>query len=300
MRIMLFLFFFIIYFDFCFGQKSIHIYSNDFEGLNLGNVVVNGLQSKSTDQFLNLSFQYSKGNKHNRFARVVSDPLNIYNNVLEINITSTGREERQRVQASFSSAPDLKDIRHTVRVYFSPDFKYLKQYEDSISWLVLAEWWNSAPKGWNTPNVFRISVRLVKDKGVNNDLYFKVDAQSITYSKDPPKVGTGAIFKTEWEEVNRAFRIAYGKWLDFEYHVRAGDNEKGLFYMSVTLPNGEKNEIFDLKCATQSLNFLTQKGYNFWSPIKLYTSNDISDFMFDNQKCLQIFFDDLNVWRIFE
>ena len=279
-------------------QVKTLIYENDFEEDIESSTILDRIESNGSFNSPNLSFQYSKGNLKNRYARVVPDPLNENNNVLDMNISSTGLEARQRVQASFSSVPNLKEIKQTVRVFLSPDMEHLTQYQNSFTWLVLAEWWNSAPKDWNTPNVYRVSLRAVKDEGNNKALRFKVDAQSVTYSKQSPRVGTGAIFKTEWERTNRKFVIPYGKWLTFEYLIKAGDNKNGLFYMAVTSDNGEKQVIFNIKGATQSLNYKNQQSFNFWSPMKLYTSDEISDFMLKNRKSLQIYFDDLKIWKL--
>ncbi|MCE7053701.1 hypothetical protein LZF95_03355 [Algoriphagus sp. AGSA1] len=279
-------------------QVKTLIYENDFEEGVENSTILNRIKSNGLSNSQYLSFQYSKGNEENRYARVVRDPLDENNNVLDMNISSKGLEARQRVQASFSSVPNLKEMRQTVRVFFSPDMEYLTQYQNAFTWLILAEWWNSAPKDWNTPNVYRVSLRAVKAEGDNKSLHFKVDAQSVTYSKQRPSVGTGAIFKTEWEKSNKKFIIPYGKWLTFEYHIKAGDNRNGLFYMAVTPDGGKKQVIFNLKGATQSLNYKNQQSYNFWSPMKLYTSDEISDFMFKNKKSLQVYFDDLKVWRL--
>lgn len=281
-----------------FAQKSALIYKTNFDQNVDKYKFLRKINGTGGINSHNLSLQYSFGTDKDRFAKVVPDPINPNNYVLKFNISSVGLEERQRVQASFSSVPAIKEIKQCVRILFSSDMAVLGQYESPLNWLILAEWWNSAPRGWNTPGVFRVSLRVVKDSGKNKHLFFKVDAQSVTYSKQRPRIGTGAIFKTEWEKTNNKFEIPYNKWLTFEYHIKSGDRDSGLFYMAVTPDGGQKQVIFDLKCVTQSLEFESPRSFNFWSPMKLYSSKDIVHFMVQQNKALAVYFDNLKIVKL--
>ncbi|MDR3261343.1 MAG: hypothetical protein LBT78_05860 [Tannerella sp.] len=241
-----------------------------------------------------IGLQYAGGDTTQRYARIVPDPVNSANRVLTMRIITPNAGDRSRVQTNASS-PLMKDIYQTVKVYLHPDMEYLKQYPDVIDWLLLAEWWNNASKGWNTPNVYRVSLRLRKEKGVGLPLYFKVDAQTVTYVPEKPDKGSGALFHTEWEKVNTGFAIPFGKWMTFEYYIKAGNAETGRFFMAVTPDKGDRNVIFDINGATQSLLHTDTTGYTFWNPLKFYTSIPLTNFMKENNKTYQVYFDDLKI-----
>jgi hypothetical protein len=255
----------------------------------------------SWDQFQeplkSIGLQYAGGDTTQRYARIVPDPVNPGNRVLTMRIITPNAGDRSRVQTNVAS-PGMKEILQSVRVRLHPDMEYLTQYPDVIDWLLLAEWWNDPPKGWNTPNVFRVSLRLRKEKGAGLPLFFKVDAQTVTYRSQKPEKGSGALFHTEWEKVNTDFVIPFGQWMIFEYRIKAGDAGNGRFFMAVTPDNGERQVIFDVKGATQSLLHPAENGFSFWNPMKFYTSIPLTDFMKANDKTYQVYYDDLKILSI--
>ncbi|MDR2040013.1 MAG: hypothetical protein LBQ60_18985 [Bacteroidales bacterium] len=244
-----------------------------------------------------INLQYQGGDSTMRFARIVPDPTNPANKVLTMRIISPNAGDRSRVQTN-ASAPEMPEMFQSVRVYLHPDMAALKQYPDVIDWLLLAEWWNDSPKGWNTPDVYRVSLRLRKEKGPGNDLFFKVDAQTVTYTSVQPEKGSGAQFHTEWEYVNKDFPVPFGKWMTFEYYIKAGNQQTGRFSMAVTPDGEERSVIFDVQGATQSLLKPSPTGFNMWNPMKFYTSIPVTNYMKGIGKAYQVYFDDLKIWEV--
>lgn len=244
-----------------------------------------------------IGLQYAGGDTTQRYARIVPDPVNPGNKVLTMRIITPNAGDRSRVQTNAAS-PELKEMFQSVRVYLHPDMATLRQYPEVIDWLLLAEWWNDSSRGWNTPDVYRVSLRLRKEKGTDKDLFFKVDAQTVTYKPEKSESGSGALFHTEWEYVNTDFAIPFGKWMTFEYYIKAGDRETGRFCMAVTPDEGRRIVIFDIKGATQSHLKPAPTGFSFWNPLKFYTSIPITNFMKDNNKAHQVYYDDLKIWEV--
>jgi hypothetical protein len=162
----------------------------------------------------------------------------------------------------------------------------LKNYPDEFSWLTIFEVWNNRTWG-GTPNAYRLTVSIIKTSAESQDLIFRVKGD------DHGRRG----YTRLWTEINEDYPIPVGQWLDLEFYLKEGDNETGRFYMTMTPEGAEKIVLFDLHEYTHNSSDPAPNGISLWNPIKLYTSWDLATFAKENDKTIQVYWDDLAIWR---
>jgi hypothetical protein len=55
--------------------------------------------------------------------------------------------------------------------------------------------------------------------------------------------------------------------------------------------------IFDIRNFTHHTQDPQPDGITLWNPMKLYTSWELTSFVRDQQKALQVYYDDFAVWK---
>jgi len=81
-----------------------------------------------------------------------------------------------------------------------------------------------------------------------------------------------------------------------EYRYKEGDKDNGKFWMSITPDGGSKQVVFDITNYTHNTKDPAPNGVTGFSPMKLYTSREIVGFMKDQDKTLQIYWNDFKLW----
>jgi len=241
-----------------------------------------------SNEIKSIYINYSGGDSTKRYARIVADPVNANNNVLNFCLKNywltTDAQEKGRIQLElYSIQPGYKEFYQSVRTYFSTDFNALKIYQDSIGWLTLGEFWNNEWWG-NKPNGFRISVNIHKDSGYGKNLYFAITAED-------------SGFIDIWNVVNKNIAISIGNWSTIEYYFREGNKDTGRFYMAITPDGGTKQIICDVTGFTHGTKDTAPDGLTGYNPMKLYTSKQILSYLNSLGRPLNIYWDDLKLWK---
>jgi hypothetical protein len=236
-----------------------------------------------------VTINYTGGDSSKRYARIIPEPSNPRNKVLkywlnETWVASEG-ERKGRVQVDlYNIKGGLKEFYQSVRVYLHPDFNTVKNYPQPIKWLTIAEFWNNE---WWVPTEkhgFRITLGIGKATAQSSDLNFIVDAQ------DPG-------FKEVWNAGNTNVIVPIGKWFTLEYYFKEGNKETGRFYAAITPDGGKKQVICDVHDFTHNTTDTAPNGLTGYNPMKLYTSKELVAYMKSEGKTLQIYWDDLKIWK---
>jgi hypothetical protein len=235
------------------------------------------------------NFQYTGGDTTKRGVKLIPEPGNPKNTVLEFWIKdywlASENTEKARVQANnYSIKPGVKEIYQSVRVFVDPDVNALKDFPKKLSWLTISEFWNN--EWWTKPNNlgFRISLGIGKTKAGPGDLTFILNAQDVG-------------LKEVWNADSSLVKVPIGKWFTMDYYLKEGGAGSGRFYMTITPEGGKKQVVFDVINFTHNTTDKTPDGLTDYNPLKLYTSKEVVDFMKARQKTLRIYWDDLKLWR---
>ncbi len=245
---------------------------------------------------------YEGGDPSERFSAIVPDPVNPKNKVLTFKSIrpNVGKDKyKSRIQAGIVSPKgEMPDICQSVRLYLHPDMEFLKSMPEKFGHLILFEWWNNSP-GKDKSYISRTSLRIFKPEANKPGVFLKVDSQNIDYAPAGEKgqSRTGARFFDRWSVVNTEFEIPYGKWMTVEYYIKEGDEKTGRFFMAITPDGGKRQVIFDVTGETYGHGNPEPPGFMSFAPMKLYTSKNITNYMTNNGKSLQVYWDDFKVWK---
>ena len=241
----------------------------------------------------NFSLQYEGGDSTMRFAKIVQEPGNPSNHVLQFwlkepNVHGT----KGRIQANIYGNNGLKEFYQQERMFLHDDFNAVRKYPDKIHWLTIAEFWNNITWSQAVPYRFRITLGIGKLSEGEDDLHFIVDAEDCQLFADNRQKYT-----TVWAEAAKNVKVPIGKWFTLEYYFKEGGNDTGRFYMAIT-PTGERKQIvFDVRKITHNTEDPQPDGVGEFNPIKLYTSKELIQYMRNQNKALQIYWDDFKLWK---
>ncbi len=233
------------------------------------------------------------GTENDRFAAIVDDPTGVSNKVLQfwlkhpheiVNETT----KKGRVQASMSNNVDLTEVYQKIRLFIHEDFNILKAYPKSFAWMGVFEVWNDPNWGVEGDYPFRFGLNIKKaEKDTVESFYFRVKGQ--TRDNSGPE--------TLWEETNYDYPVPVGEWFTLETYMKEGDANNGRYYVAITSDKDVKTVLFDITDYTyhpSDPNFTD--GFPFFNPMKLYTSDDIVNFVDENGGTLQFFWDDFELY----
>lgn len=239
---------------------------------------------------------YTGGTIADRYVALGPDPLNANNRVLKFWLARPWVAEDQSVKARiqldlYGIGPGLREFRQSVRMFVHPDFKELEQYPKKISWLTISEFWNNE---WWVPNElhgFRISVGMGKPSSAPAPLTFMVEAQD---SSPTPNVYAPI---TLWHEGGKV-PVPIGQWFTVDYSIKEGLAGVGRFRMTIRTDGGQTVTVCDVAGPTHNTRDLNPNGFTGFNPMKLYTSKEVAEFMSAKNKPLQIYWDDLKLWKV--
>lgn len=240
----------------------------------------------------NFKISYEDGDRSQRYSEITDDPLNPGNKVLMFKIVephiNEGFHKKGRVQANLNDNQCIKEFYQTVRLYLHPDMEYLKQWQEKFYWLSLFEFWNNANFD-RERNPFRVTVNLVKtEEGEVENIYF--------HAKGDRDIRLGG-WDPVWQETATAFSVPFGIWMNIELYIKEGDENNGKFFMAVTPDNGVRHVVFDITNTTQHPREKYPDGYTHINALKFYTGDDLITFMKNNNKKLEIYWDDWSFYR---
>ena len=241
----------------------------------------------------NFNLQYQGGDLTQRFAKIIPEPGNPENRVLHfwLNEPNVGGK-KGRIQANIYGSKGWKEFYQSVRVFLHEDFNTVKTYPDEIHWCTIAEFWNNITWRQNVPYGFRITLGIGKPEKGNSELYFILDGQDCELFEDGSQKYT-----TLWSEINKNIKVPVDKWFTMEYYYKEGDADNGRFYLAIQPDGEEKQVVFDVNRYTHNSEEPSPDGVSDFNPLKLYTSKNLIDYMNDNEKTLQIYWDDFKLWK---
>jgi hypothetical protein len=241
----------------------------------------------------NFNLQYQGGDNSMRYAKIIPEPGNPSNHVLQFWLDSPNVEGKKgRIQANLYGNSGLFEFSQSVRVFLPDDFNKVKKFPPKISWLTIAEFWNNITWSQDVPYRFRITLGIGKNVEGEGDLSFILDAEDCQLFADG-----GQKYSTIWAEKNENIKVPVGKWFTLNLYFKEGDNTTGKFYLSMTPEGGTKQIVFDLTKITHNTEDPHPDGVGDFNPIKLYTSKGLIDFMKSQGRTLQIFWDDYKLWK---
>ena len=242
----------------------------------------------------NFSLQYQGGNSTQRYAKIIPEPGNPQNHVLQFWLNEPNVEGKKgRIQANiYGGKTGLKEFYQSERVFLPEDFNTVRTFSDKIHWLTIAEFWNNITWSQSVPYRFRITLGIGKPVMEESDLYFILDAQDCQLFEDNSQKYT-----TIWAETNQQVKVPIGKWFTLEYYYKEGDEKHGRFYMTIQPEGEEKEVIFDVNRVTHNTQDPNPDGVTEFNPLKLYTSKQLIEYMKSKDKTLQIYWDDFKLWK---
>ena len=240
------------------------------------------------------NLQYQGGDTIQRFARIVREPGNPSNHVLQfwLNEANVGGT-KGRIQANlYGAEKGMKEFYQSVRIFLPDDFNTVRKFPEKITWLTIFEFWNNITWSQTVPHGFRITLGIGKPVEWENDLCFILDGQDCELFQDGSQKYT-----TLWKEVNQAVKVPIGSWFTIDYYYKEGDGKSGRFWMAIQPEGGERKVVFDVVNYTHNSGDKNPDGVTDFNPLKLYTSKKLIDFMRTNGKTLQMFWDDFKLWE---
>ena len=239
------------------------------------------------------SIQFGIGDSTKRTARIIAEPGNRGNHVLQFWLKEpTVNGMNGRIQGNMYGNNGLKEFYQQERIFLHQDFNAVRKYPQKIHWLTIAEFWNNITWSQTVPYRFRITLGIGKLTEAEDDLHFILDAEDCQLFPDDKQKYT-----TVWAEAAKGIKVPIGKWFTMEYYFKEGDNKNGRFWMAITPAGEQKQVVFDVRKITHNTEDPHPDGVGEFNPIKLYTSKDLVNFMNSQQKVLQIYWDDLKLWK---
>lgn len=242
----------------------------------------------------NFNIQYQGGDSAQRYAKIIPEPGNPQNHVLQFWLNEPNVDGKKgRIQANiYGGKTGLKEFYQSARIFFTEDFYTVRTFPDKIHWLTIAEFWNNITWSQSVPYRFRITLGIGKPVAEESDLYFILDAQDCELFEDNSQKYT-----TIWAETKQQIKVPIGQWFTLEYYYKEGDAKTGRFYMIIQPDGGEKEVVFDLTKITHNTQDPNPDGVTEFNPLKLYTSKQLIDYMNSKDKTLQIYWDDFKLWK---
>ena len=235
--------------------------------------------------------QYQGGDSTMRRAVIAPDPLNTINNTMHFWILEPNVDDiKGRVQANlYNSDNGIKKLYYSVRLYLPKDFNTIKNAPFDFDWLTLMEFWNNA--NWTGEDfLFRAKVDLKKVSESADSLRVRVSGQA--YDEQ-----NGNWSNDVWEYTNPDFLVPVQKWMTLKMYFVEGDECTGRFMFTIT-PDGEAETIVhDVRNFTHHPLDPDPDGLKHFNPMKLYTSDDLIEYITDSGSLLNVFWDDFEIWK---
>jgi hypothetical protein len=244
---------------------------------------------QSTGGIKSVWLNYTGGDETKRRVKIIPEPGNPANHVLQFWLndswSASENQVKARVQLEFHGIQEgLKEFHQSARVFLTEDFNALKSYPKAIHWCTISEFWNNEWWTKGEQHGFRITLGIGKSRGAGNELHFILNAE------DQGMVEV-------WNADNPEVKVPVGKWFTMEYYFKEGDKTTGRFRMTIT-PEGEPEQVvFDVHDFTHMTKDAAPDGITGYNPFKLYTSKEIVAHVKAQGKTLQIYWDDLKLWR---
>lgn len=241
----------------------------------------------------NFNIQYQGGDSSMRYAKIIQEPGKPSNHILYFWLNKPNVEgSKGRIQANLYNNKGMKEFYQSVRIFLPEDMRAVQKFPKKIHWLTIAEFWNNITWSQSVPYGFRITLGIGKPTPAESGLQFILDAQDCELFENGSQKYT-----TLWAETNEAIKVPIGKWFTMNYYYKEGDAKNGRFYLSIA-PEGEAEQVvFDIHKITHNSADPAPNGVTDFNPLKLYTSKELINYMNEQGKSLEIFWDDFKLWK---
>ncbi len=232
------------------------------------------------------------------FADLRNDPTGRDNRVLyfQLNDNDPGTDATTRTQSGFHFKREGDRLFRQgfvrYRVYWHPDLMLLKEYPRRIAWFQVMEWWEhrNPEKQGGIAGQCRWSLSLNKESGSDNPPYWAISAQYMQPPQDE--------FKPIWPmKSNKKVPVPIGKWAVLEIFFRKGHGSDGRIWVAITPEGGKPQVVFDIHDHTEHPK--DPLPIRAWQHFKLYTSDEILDWMRARGARVRAYYDDFEWWDDF-
>lgn len=198
---------------------------------------------------------------------------------------------KTRVALNMMALDRVDRFCHRQRMYLGEDLAKLRERPERIDWLTLAEYWGQGNWDPSFEYPFRITVNLCKDEGAGKPLYLRVHGQ--TLKAHVPRDQHGR-WTSIWEHEARDVEPPIGQWVTTEMFVRDGDAQTGRFVMALTTAGTPRQTLFDVTDWTRHPEDPDDAGFHGVSPMKMYTSAALTDWLREAGGALSVCWDDFH------
>lgn len=232
-----------------------------------------------------------------RSARIIEDPTMPGNHVLRMQVTDAlipsdnAGHTKGRVQTQTAFSPPLTELYYRQRIYLHPDLNLLLSYPpDGDSWwlgIVFQEVRAGSPPNGD-PYSFKMDFNLVPN--------FTTGCFNLV-SYGEKKSRGDSLWRPVWGAADEVHAVPIGQWFTFEVAYQQGDAESGRFVGVLTVDGDSKPLIvLDIPSWTYSPDAPAPVSLNLWGGAqKVYSSDNVINYIRDNGGSTQIYFDDLFV-----
>ena len=242
-----------------------------------------------------LVVNFTGGNDNQRFAEIIPEPGNPNNQVMHFQINegwTNGRSRLARVQCDlYDIRSGLKEFYQTVRIFLPEDMKVVRKFPQQIHWLTLLEIWNNVTWVQSVPYGFRITLGMGKTTEEESDLIFILDAENCELFENGRQR-----YSKVWVDKNQNIKVPIGEWFTMHYYFKEGDAASGRFITQIETEKHGKQTVFDITNYTHNTKDPSPDGITDFNPFKLYTSIELANFVKEQGKSLQVYWDDFKLY----
>jgi len=235
--------------------------------------------------------QYQGGDSTMRLATIARDPRDSTNKTLHFSIKEPNVGDiKGRVQGNlYNSDLGIKNLFYSIRLYLPGDFNIVKNAPFDFDWLTFAEFWNNA--NWTGEDyLFRAKFDLKKVSESTDSLRVRASGQAYNAID-------GAWNIDVWEYTNPDFLVPVQKWMTLKIYFVEGDECSGRFILTITPDGAAETVVHDIRHFTHHPSDPAPDGLKHFNPFKLYTSDDLINYVTASVGLLNVFWDDFEIWN---
>jgi len=264
-------------------------FADDFEGSTNTNLLAGWGDWKSKMPFVgSIYFNNSTSNKAYALQDIRKDEKG--RSVLHAQIIDDdpGVGGTSRAQMTVDLNDNLNILHTSHRMKLHPDLAHLSQHANSIRWMTLFEIWGQRDpnQGGDPAGSSRISLSIFKESGAGQKLYWNIYHEEM--QPNP--------FTKMWNHQNNVAPIPFGKWFTLDMYVKRGIGTAGQVKVVITEDGGQPITLFDVKNSTV-YRTRTDLRLKQWQIFKLYSSDQIMDFMRAAGKQFSIQYNDVKWFK---
>lgn len=205
-----------------------------------------------------------------------------------------------RTQTGINTVFETSLIDCSVDMYLPISMMKVLDYPTFIDWFTIQEFWDlkqEEDKSNSDSTQLRITVFLQKDKE-SHYLYPSVWIEDMYIDTSAHPNWSKKIVKYS----NKECQIPIGDWFNIKTKIIAGNEDNGFCYVCITTNNGQYivvnntvRTIRESKCIEDNYENESRTYYKQSSPLKLYTSPTLQQYLLDNNSAMEIYFKDYHM-----